>query len=238
MTEHPLLYTSEMVIRILTCAKCGKISIKFPCCHCDSEEFCKTQTRRVIKNPQRLEGLMLEGEAAEWCSYGKVGDRLWVRETWCYAAMSGYDARDDGGEVWYRATDAGICEGPWKPSIHMFRKHTRIWLEITNVRVERVQDIGESGAITEGVERYETAGLKGWKPYKYFTKNTVEYKAMRHSSVCLTARDSFISLWDSINAKRYETIHHADGIAERRQLNYGWAKNTWVWVIEFKRIVK
>ncbi len=63
--EHPLLYTTEMVRRILTCAKCGKISVEFPCCHCGSEEFCKTQTRRVPIERYR-----------NW----KVGETIWVRE--------------------------------------------------------------------------------------------------------------------------------------------------------------
>lgn len=93
------------------------------------------------------------------CPYGKPGDRLWVRETW------GLQVRNYGGgtgeHIVYRATnpDAIYCKSAegreypvkWKPSIHMHRHSSRILLEITDVRVERLQDISTEQIIAEGI---------------------------------------------------------------------------------------
>ncbi|MDU9391882.1 hypothetical protein [Pseudomonas sp. zfem002] len=82
------------------------------------------------------------------CPYGQPGDRLWVREAWAHVNVA-----QAPGESWvvYREcdnrTDYG---GPWKPSIHMRRRDSRILLEITDVRVERLQDISEDQAEAEG----------------------------------------------------------------------------------------
>jgi hypothetical protein len=111
------------------------------------------------------------GACAAVCPHGRPGDLLWVRETWGIAGQF-----RDGPEIAYRATDDrnGIT---WKPSIHMFRAYSRLTLRITNVRVERVQDISESDAVAEGVDCYDSA-------------------------VSVPARERFMSLWDGLNAKR------------------------------------
>ena len=94
------------------------------------------------------------------CPYGRRGDRLWVRETW------GLQVRNYGGgtgeHIVYRAAnpDAIYCKSAegqeypvkWKPSIHMHRHSSRILLEITDVRVERLQDISGDQAEAEGVD--------------------------------------------------------------------------------------
>ena len=131
------------------------------------------------------------------CPYGKPGDRLWVRETW------GVGTRPCPIEGWrdgieYRADEAYItderdnlplydAEEPddvclddysgkgWRPSIHMFRWASRINLEITAIRAERVQDITETDLITEGFDGYNGT----WRD-----------------------EERFRNLWDSINAKR------------------------------------
>ena len=108
------------------------------------------------------------------CLYGNPGDLLWVRETFCGAAPCGYDARNDDGEYWYRATDEGQCMGPWSPSIFMPKRAARCWLRITDIRVERVQSISDEDITAEGCE----------------------------PEICNSAWDMFCSLWDSINAKR------------------------------------
>lgn len=79
------------------------------------------------------------------------GDLIWGRETFCHAAPSGFDARDDGGTIWYRATDEGQCEGPWHPSIHMPRWASRLILPVTEVRAQRVQDISWRDCRDEGI---------------------------------------------------------------------------------------
>ena len=91
------------------------------------------------------------------CPFGNPGDRLWVRETWARVGNG------DPGYLTYRATypdclppdlENILASGDirWKPSIHMFRRDSRILLEITDVRVERLQDISRSDIRAEGLE--------------------------------------------------------------------------------------
>ena len=158
------------------------------------------------------------------CPYGGIGDRLWVRETWAntergdllskplipfyYNKAIAYKADCDkevfslGGNYTPREYDF-----KWHPSIHMPRWASRITLEITNIRLERVQDITEEDARAEGVERQKD-GL-----YK-------DYLLREHVSGCSTSEASFQTLWESINAKR----------------GFGWGKNLWVWAIGFQRV--
>ena len=137
----------------------------------------KTQTRRVIKEK------LMRGEGAHVnnCPYGKPGDRLWVRETWqgplfydeipedwnsdkyktpeyCYYKASG-DSCD------FTDSDDNFVER-WSPSIHMPRWASRILLEVTNVRVERLQDISEEDAIAEGVDGENEAAKIGAEWYE------------------------------------------------------------------------
>ncbi len=146
------------------------------------------------------------------CPYGGPGDRLWVRETWapCEASMrrGSFQYRADGAvghrwstnggeEGWSRnghtlglaPNDAlGVWVGPpsrWRPSIHMPRWASRITLEVTGVRVERLQAITEADAVAEGVER--AAG--GWRNYDA----TFRRESFPDPVV------SYRSLWESIN---------------------------------------
>lgn len=91
------------------------------------------------------------------CPYGNPGDQLWVRETW--QAVRGNDrarricteARPDVGWIEYAATPRPDEPAyKWRPSIHMPRWASRILLEVTDVRVERLQDISEADAVAEG----------------------------------------------------------------------------------------
>lgn len=101
----------------------------------------KTQTRRPIKfkssyysgEEQAIKALeegLSQSEINRLCLYGKVGDRLWVRETF---------ATDDKSNIWYKADklDMPLAHGKWKKSINMPRWASRITLEITDIRVER-----------------------------------------------------------------------------------------------------
>lgn len=121
---------------------------------------------RASKEPG---GWLIESNSrtsSEWrcqptpCPFGAVGDRLWVRETF------GFEIRSVGGspheQLVYRASKPDAvrlyeCNGKpqpvkWTPSLHMRRKHSRITLEITGVRVERLQDISAEDAADEGIE--------------------------------------------------------------------------------------
>lgn len=100
--------------------------------------------------------------------YGKPGDRLWVRETWAYGIHAMASARDEDGPFVYAATDSTqhrLCE-KWTPSIHMPRWASRITLEITAVRVEKLQDITDSDALAEGVDRTNTS-IGGYAKERY-----------------------------------------------------------------------
>lgn len=150
------------------------------------------------------------------CPYGKPGDRLWVREQltrpdgdpWCYAA--------DQQPVMVRKPDetamltwAHHKEQDYCPSIHAPRWASRITLEITGVRVERVQEISEDDAIAEGAMFHNGHGV-GHSGWRHDLGNAYVYRS---------ARDSFSALWQQINGKR-------PGCA--------WADNPFCWVISFR----
>lgn len=142
----------------------------------------KTQTRRIVK-PQpapdkRFQGWILDSTdrkrigKASWghgtgglvsdiecigSPCGKPGDRIYVRETFSQHPEWGQLAfRADGEE--FEDADGWLWEPKWMPSIHMPKELARIWLEITGVRVERLQDISEADALAEGA-RFELASI-------------------------------------------------------------------------------
>lgn len=98
-----------------------------------------------------------EGDCWIRCPYGQPGDLLWVREAWrAFAAFNSRPPRDiTSGPVWHEAQDQvpfhPTAYGKLRPSIHMPRWASRITMEITGVRVERLQDISEADAVAEGV---------------------------------------------------------------------------------------
>jgi hypothetical protein len=127
------------------------------------------------------------------CPYGRSGERLWVRETWAQPANL------DPGPTVYRATYPDCIKGQgwenvppsseirWKPSIHMFRRDSRILLEITDVRVERLHDISHDQAKAEGVRLYtDHAELGDW----WHVEGIETYSA--------DPRKSFELLWSSV----------------------------------------
>jgi hypothetical protein len=194
MKERPILFNAEMVRAIFD----GR----------------KTQTRRVVSDKildKANDGFILDGEWHLWCPYGKVGDRLWVRETWQT------DAEQRG--LAYRSTDSKLNEDiPWKPSIHMPRWASRLTLEITDIRVERVQDISEEDAKAEGAKMmpwFVPYGCKDEGEHKYV--DGLEAMIKNHKAIY---RNGFATLWGSINASR----------------GYSWTTNPWVWVVVFKVI--
>lgn len=129
--ERPILFSAPMVRALLAGTK--------------------TQTRRAVKFVSSADFetfLNNVPNKTACCPYGKPGDRLWVRETHLPKA-SGTIYRADFSE--FEAAGLGGMYGGWKPSIFCRREHSRILLEITSVRVERLQDISDADAIAEGV---------------------------------------------------------------------------------------
>lgn len=203
MKERPMLFSGPMVRAILD----GR----------------KTQTRRVIQaqpialpplgpvdvmdimwskhggNPRV--NLMIPEIRDAVCPYGKSGDRLWVRETW--------RLDNDQDKYIYRANVVSYGY-KWRPSIFMRRSVSRITLEITDVRVERVQDISEEDAKAEGIAPAKSCPVGDRRPWSGDLGRTW----------WSDPRIAFLTLWDSINAKR----------------GFGWDVNPFVWVIAFKRI--
>jgi hypothetical protein len=161
--ERPILFSTPMVKAILEGRKC--------------------QTRRIVKGTP-LEWLMPDMFTPEFvaspennlCPYGKVGDILWVRETWVknegqLPTDLGYVYKAELGEEELKySKELGV---KWKPSIFMPRDACRIKLRIESIRIERLQDITEEDCICEGVEHDKFLDL--------------------------TAKENFRSLWDSIN---------------------------------------
>jgi len=173
----------------------------------------KGQTRRVIKKRVKDGGQWWTSEPTSFateamireayrCPYGKPGDRLWVRETFhCYNDWQ-YFYRADGD------CNKNLQVKAWTPSIFMRRTASRFLLDVTEVGVERVQDISEEDAQAEGVQipvsedGHWLQALTGG----YIPKEP-------------TFREHFIRLWDSINKKR----------------GFGWDVNPWVWVVKFPK---
>lgn len=153
----------------------------------------KTQTRRVVKpqpdngvkefTTQEVNAAWQEGFIPVKCSYGKIGDLLWVRE--CFNAdwsPRNIIYKADGGS----AKAAGYSAEPkWKPSIHMPRWASRITLEITDVHVERLQDISWHDARAEGC-----AGM-----------GDEYYSAISFPEHCPAPKKEFCQLWQSINGE-------------------------------------
>lgn len=106
--------------------------------------------------------------SAEFCPYGKPGDRLWVRETWARDSEDGtlfYRAdvgSGNGADDWQRNIADGASGYCWRPSIYMPRCASRILLEITGVRVERLQDISVGDCCREGAPLDMTHAVETW----------------------------------------------------------------------------
>src|SRR5690348_2670942 len=181
MKERPILFNGEMVRAIL--------------------EGRKTQTRRVVKPQPEFaempewftmsdgtwrvveEEYPEEGSVHYRCPYGQPGDRLWVRETWQPIQLHDTTTGKTMRNALYREGNEIPFIDRWRPSIHMPRWASRITLEITNVRVERLEDISGWDVRAEGVETWMDVHPD-------------------IAEVCLNYKDNFYYLWNSINAKR------------------------------------
>jgi hypothetical protein len=218
MKERPILFSAPMVRAIL--------------------DGSKTQTRRVVK-PQPVQdkswrgGWVLhtakestaldsinDGIYPEVCPYGQPGDRLWVREAF-WADATTKEFKWYVNDVFTPDRDCDHCR--LIPSIHMPRALSRILLEVTGVRVERLQDISEADAIAEGISvwsKSERHGIKWACPPHIQTfgeGDNIEGVGYEGRPV-KDPREAYRGVWSSINGAG------------------SWEANPWVWVVEFKRV--
>lgn len=221
MKERPILFSGSMVRALLDGSKRQTRRV------CKPAQFYSLST--VVEVPDPMERGQVyngshfgdeDGEVQFACPYGGRGDRLWVRETFCkIIGQSGGWIETDFQATYthgFRLGDSIGLKKRWTPSIHMPRDASRITLEITSVRVERLQDISEADAMAEGiVECPIPADDEGPRRIGYMV-GPDDGK----SGLSVTPIHAYRDLWESING--------ADS----------WGANPWVWVIDFRRVVE
>lgn len=236
MTERPIIFSGPMVRAILDGLKTQTRRVVQP-----QPSWIESSGRWKWPLPKRahFRGCCTEVVTAsrEWWEYAppealpyRPGDTLWVREAfyidqmpWDTMRLPQQRPRDlDERDVYYRA-DGECCQQipecccrevgkpRWRPSIHMPRWAARLLLRVTAVRVQRVQDIGETDARAEGADAYDVSGLDA------ASVELLDAPELNPDTPC---RNGFSLLWDSLNERR----------------GYGWEANPWVWVIEFERV--
>lgn len=142
------------------------------------------------------------------------GDILYVRETFIQAAANIF---------WYKADDKLWMSKDllWKPSIHMPKKAARIWLKVTDVRVERLQEITEDGVWDEGFK---------FKP-PCLTRVSADGHTCDLDGPCMSS----IKYCDMTMGELFGREVWNSTIKKSDLDYYGWSANPWVWVIEFER---
>lgn len=237
--ERPILFNAPMVIAILDGRKTHtrrlvKISKE------RGEWEASTIGGAGVKHPdgtQAVEQACIRNTTTGkviTCPHGIMGDRLWVRETWQGPLFYGEIPEDWNSDKYktpeychYKASgdscdfidaDDNFVER-WSPSIHMPRWASRILLEVTNVRVERLQDISKEDAISEGFK----AITKDGKTIKYGVPDADGYPG--NDDIGWDWCD-----WDVNPVIAYKRLYESiNGTGS-------WDMNPWVWVIEFKVI--
>ncbi|MBS8210739.1 hypothetical protein DM060_01900 [Klebsiella pneumoniae] len=193
MKERGMIFNGEMVRAILDGRKTQTRRIMAPQPADDIE-------RGIFPNPEVIGWKSSRrhkhgSTTAHFCPYGKPGDRIWVRE-----AFRVHSRATDVATLVYKASErnswteqthrvpVAVCNKPatpekWTPSLHMPRWASRILLEITDVRVERLNAISQEDAQAEGME------LTGWRP---------TYSDPDSGGEVMTPYDNFAELWSSI----------------------------------------
>ena len=222
--ERPIIFNTEMVKAILDNRKTMTRRVIKPQPSCAKMEIYDSwEYKNWLNIPKKDEGRVWiptsnSGKVGIFeknyykCPYGKIGQNLWVRETYSYGC---YDFGTNRLTIHYKADGLDHEGHKWFPSIFMPRKYSRIDLEITDIRVERVQNISRDDCIAEDVP--QTYGeFKGLAPeWASKDKNDASYFYDNR-----TSRENFYLLWDSINAKRK---------------GCSWIDNPWCWVICFEK---
>lgn len=224
--ERPILFNSLMVQAILEGKKtCTRRIIKEKYENADITWFKNKYGKRLVYMQNDTKEI-INKDGIKRCQVKaceeikkpyEIGDILYVRETWWKGdILNANEEIEESGVILY-AADGEIKEDldyeaiKWRPSIHMPKKIARIFLEVIDVRAERLQDITEDEAIKEGIRAYTKDG----EVFKY----AVDESQYKWSEMPRKPIEPFKKLWDSC---------------------YNWPKcwdyNPWVWVIEFKRI--
>lgn len=186
MKERPILMNGAMVRAILDDSKTHTRRMLNPQPSEAWRPHSWGEVHRIVNgepDPDKIAGwgpCDENGYEAHPTRHGKPGDRLYARETWQQWESIGDDMKP--AALVYRATD-DIEWIKWRPAIHMPRWASRITLEITGIRVERLQDISEEDAMREGISIAEI----GWKNY------------LNPDEICETPIQCFQTLWESIN---------------------------------------
>lgn len=198
MREIPILFKGPMVNSILAGTKTQTRRIVKPIREHHWEGLPGFEiTHKLLETTNGLQArfdyrvknvlLDLNDDVPEWrkCPFGKPGDHLYVRETWAVTNPhdNGAISKINMGPVWYRAdgflrtdpnSQAEQCfgKGRWRPSIHMPKWASRIWLEVTNIRVERLKDITTGNCIKEGIPTYFEGGNGVHNDFKTLWEST------------------------------------------------------------------
>lgn len=208
-TAKPILFNTDMVLAILDGRK--TVTRRVPSKRVEDKWFDYTEWVAAVKTPGSTS--LTEKEFYEQYPPYQTGDILYVRETWGHGYHDGtyiYKADDKLANLpKFKETSKLI----YHPSIHMPKKATRVFLKVTGVRLERLQNMPHDGPLKEGIHYCECPGGFTWK------SDTDMYNCYTTPNGCMKA------LWDS-------TIKKSD--IDR----YGWDANPWVWVIEFERVVE
>ncbi|WP_378952244.1 hypothetical protein [Mesorhizobium sp. ANAO-SY3R2] len=229
MTDHPTPFMADMVRALL--------------------EGRKTQTRRIIKDaPNNLQGCFRRPDGRWiWTTDHRpnngpgvgvgigepfrvrhsIGDRLYVREAWrTHTHLDRFkpSVLPTDTPVFYEADIGGdrrAATGKFRQGMHMPRWASRLTLTVTDVRVQRIQEIAEADAMAEGIERVhytgnlpEYLGMHGWRAYDRLPDGG---EHPHNAAPYALPTTSFRSLWDSLNAER----------------GYGWDANPWVTATSF-----
>ena len=229
MNARPILFSAAMVRALLSGSKSQtRRIVKWP-------EWVKDHDAAALGLGGRWPaiGLFSDGRPVKkfTCPYGEPGDELWVRETWQplwagdLCPPQGLTSAD-GWQISYPATgglqewhdeDEGKISLACKPSIHMPRWASRITLRVTSVRVERLHAISEADAMAEGVEDADANENVGIGRSLALDTRFRNYDTSDPTNTyCVTARESYASLWETINGAG------------------SWAANPWVWCVGFE----
>lgn len=219
MAIKPILFNTEMVRAILD----GR----------------KTCTRRVIELPENMDGVPVgkSGDSSNPLGFmypGGIkrppyqpGDILYVRETWCALPVN-EAGHMRGHSIYYYRADGDLrpegWRGKWRPSIHMPKEAARIWLKVTDVRVERLQEIDEDGVWDEGFK---------FKP-PCLTRVSADGHTCDLDGPCMSS----IKYCDMTIGELFGRELWNSTIKKSDLDRYGWDANPWVWVIEFERCEK